>query len=349
MVKIFSSLGLLATFLVGLSAQAASGVFMIVKGDVKVTSKGKVSPAKVGVKVNEGDIVVTGPDSRAKIVMMDKNVLNLSPDSTLEIVVYKNDPKTQSKKVELKVDQGKVRASVEQKYDEDKNTFKIKTPTAVAGVRGTDFSVSFNPATKKSQVVTFKGAVAVALPNLSNNGGLQKAVLVRAGESTDVGADSNIPTAPQQLPKQELEKMDIESDATKAPDIASNASPPTAVGSGNSDADTTTQPQGEPQAQPSRSETQSSNAPPAQGEQKREPAAAPGPGSKSMISSSDLAPESATQLVDSASNRLPPAATRPAAPIVTGATQQATQNLITETVRNQITNGRTRVKIEINR
>lgn len=188
-------------------SKAASGVFMIVKGDVKLLSKGVTSPAKVGQRVNEGDSILTGPDSRAKIVMSDKNVLNISPDSKMEITIYKNDESKESRKVELKVDYGKVRAGVEQKYDDDKNTFQIKTPTAVAGVRGTDFSVGFNRNSGKTEIVTFKGLVAFGKAN--NVGKLENPVLVRPGEKTEL-LPGQAPQPPQSLPPQELATQNIE-------------------------------------------------------------------------------------------------------------------------------------------
>ena len=52
----------------------------------------------------------------------------------MKIEKYTNDAKTDSRQVELKVEYGKVRATVEQKYDGEKNSFNVKTPTAVAGV-----------------------------------------------------------------------------------------------------------------------------------------------------------------------------------------------------------------------
>ena len=71
-----------------------SGLIMVVKGDIKVTSKdGKTEAAKVGKKVSQGDTIVAGPDARAKIVMSDKNVINVSPDTKIVIEKYENDGK----------------------------------------------------------------------------------------------------------------------------------------------------------------------------------------------------------------------------------------------------------------
>ncbi len=187
------------------------GLFMVVKGDVKVTlakDKSEVA-AKVGMKVNSGDSIAAGADSRAKVVMSDKNVLNISPDSKIVIEKYENDGKDK-KNVELSVLYGKVRASVEQKYDGEKNKFNIKTPTAVAGVRGTDFLTSFNRETKVSQIVTFKGVVAVGLPG--PGGSILNPVFVKKGEMTSA-KDGQKPEPPKAMPREELNNSNNESNA----------------------------------------------------------------------------------------------------------------------------------------
>jgi len=194
-------------------AQAISGVMMVVKGDIKVTSKdGKTEAAKVGKKVVAGDTITSGPDSRAKIVMADKNVINVSPDSKIVIEKYENDGKDK-KNVELNVVYGKLRASVEQKYDGEKSKFNVKTPSAVAGVRGTDFITGYNPSTKSAQIITFQGSVAVGTPG--PGGSIQNPVFVKAGQMTEAGAGKP-PEAPKSVPKEELNKMNNETKAETA-------------------------------------------------------------------------------------------------------------------------------------
>lgn len=191
-------------------ANEANGIMMVVKGDIKVTSlkDGKTEAAKVGKKVYSGDSITAGPDSRAKVVMSDKNILNISPDSKVVIEKYTNDPKSDSRSVELKVEYGKVRAQVEQKYDGEKNKFNIKTPTAVAGVRGTDFITGFNRQTRQSSIVTFSGMVAVGTPG--PKGEILNAVFVRPGQTTNVG-EGKTPEPPKALPKDDLNNMNQES------------------------------------------------------------------------------------------------------------------------------------------
>lgn len=200
------------------------GTMMVVKGDIKVnsTKSGKVETAKVGFKVYAGDAIQSGADSRAKIIMSDKNVINVSPDSKVTIAKYENNPAKDSRNVELKVDYGKVRASVEQQYDGEKNKFNVRTPTAVAGVRGTDFIAGYNPTTRKTTVMTFKGLVAVGVAGA--NGSITKAVFVRPGQSADVDETQKVQT-PQTVPQNQLNDANQESSADTAKGGVTEAAP----------------------------------------------------------------------------------------------------------------------------
>lgn len=202
---------MLGASLFAFSAQAEKmyGVFMVVKGKVQIQNgAGKNTDAKVGTKIYEGESVVTVVDARAKIVMADRNVLNVSPETTLKIAKYENGK--DSKNVELDLSKGKVRTNVEQTYDGEKSKFEIKTPTAVAGVRGTQFMMGFDG--KNTSVVTFKGSVTLATlgPNRQPAGA---PVTVNKGETSTVSS-GKAPTAPKALPKEEMKKFEGESTVT---------------------------------------------------------------------------------------------------------------------------------------
>ncbi len=189
------------------------GIFMVVKGTVDVESvKTGKSVGKVGLKVYPGDKITTQKDSRAKISMSDRNVINISPDSVLTIAKYENDPKSNVRNVELELAQGKVRNNVEQKYDGDKSKFIIKTPTAVAGVRGTQFLTSFDVKTRVTEVVTFKGVVQMA-PVLANGQVSNSVVTIKKGEMSSVKQGQENPEPPKVMPKEEMNKADKESQA----------------------------------------------------------------------------------------------------------------------------------------
>lgn len=206
----------------------SSGTFMVVKGDVQVTSKdGKTEKAKLGKKVFSSDTVVSGKDARAKIVMEDKNVINISPETKLTLEKYIFDPAKNDKQVTLNVEYGKVRATVEQKYDGEKNKFHVKTPAAVAGVRGTDFLTSFNPANKQTRIVTFEGKVAVGTPGIG--GRIMNPVFVEPGQFTTANTGAP-PSTPTILPKEELVALNNDSQAVPTDIGASNERAPASDG-----------------------------------------------------------------------------------------------------------------------
>jgi hypothetical protein len=196
----------------GAHAQDVHGVLRVVKGDVQVKSgkDGSLSKARIGSQVYPKDIIITGKDARAKIVMVDNNEINVSPDSQIEIQHYEFDPNAGKKDVLLNVIYGKVRSKVEQKYDGKSAKFEIKTPSAVAGVRGTDFLASYDRGNSSSSVVTFQGKVEFG--NIGAGGKITNAVFVTPGKTASSVAGA-APSAPTAMPKSELAKMDHESKA----------------------------------------------------------------------------------------------------------------------------------------
>ncbi len=210
--------GIALVFLASKEAQAACGKMEVKKGDVKVTSAGKSQDAKVNMKICAGYTIVTGKEGRAKIVMDDGNELNISPNTDMKIEEYKSAQADGQKKVLLNVAAGKVRSTVQEKYDGEKSTFQVKTKSAVAGVRGTDFLTGFNPATQKSAFVTFEGKVEVGKPG--PGGQIMNKVVVGAGQQTSASPGAP-PSPPQTVPPGDLKKMDKQS----APDgtVRSNA------------------------------------------------------------------------------------------------------------------------------
>lgn len=224
-----------------------SGILMVVKGEVTLVSKktGEKLSAKVGKKVFEGDSLESGPTGRAKIVMADKNVINISPNSQLVIEKYVNDGS--NKNVELNVLKGKVRASVEERYDGEKNKFNVKTPSAVAGVRGTDFITGYNPSTRISEVITFSGIVAVGQPG--PKGAILNPVFVNKGQMTKASL-GKAPEPPKELPIEELKSIEIDAGdfADLNSDISENPSEPSSESSEQPVADTNLESNREPAA-----------------------------------------------------------------------------------------------------
>ncbi|MCB0408134.1 MAG: FecR domain-containing protein [Bdellovibrionales bacterium] len=193
----------------------AHGVFRVVKGSVQLKSgkDGGISRAKIGQKVFPKDTIITGKDSRAKIVMVDKNVINVSPESNVVFENYEYEPEKQKKNVLLNVIYGKVRSKVNQKYDGEQAKFQVKTKSAVAGVRGTDFLAGVNPQNNQSQIVTFEGNVSFGQPG--PGGTIVNPVSVGVGQMAQAMAGAP-PAPPRPVPQQMLVQMEKDSNADTA-------------------------------------------------------------------------------------------------------------------------------------
>lgn len=217
-------------------AQAVHGVLRVVKGNVQIKSgkTGQTARARMGEKVFPKDTVITAKDSRAKIVMVDNNEINVSPESQIEIQNYEFDPAAGKKDVLLNVIYGKVRSKVEQKYDGKTSKFQIKTPSAVAGVRGTDFLTGFQGGV--TNVVTFEGKVDFGMPG--PGGTIRNPVSVTPGMSATAAMGAP-PSAPVPVPKTELAKMDgdTKADGPKGPAPQSDQRAPSNDGGGKENKD----------------------------------------------------------------------------------------------------------------
>lgn len=137
------------------------------------------------------DVVLTGRDSSARIILATAK-LSLGPESRIEIAAHtKSSNAGAAARVDLlSLTYGKVRALVNRKKSEPppktkdgkepQATFKIKTYTAVAGVRGTDFYVSYDPNSTQTEQATIEGLVEV------ERAGAKQSVLVEAGQQVNV-------------------------------------------------------------------------------------------------------------------------------------------------------------------
>ncbi len=121
---------------------------------------GPVDVPKSGTVVNVGDTFETKADGKVKIRLNDGSEMIVAANSRVTIENVTVDENTGKRKIILDLLTGKVRSRVKKKYDGE-NTFTVKTRTAVAGVRGTDFVASFEPGENEwvSEIRTFEGMV----------------------------------------------------------------------------------------------------------------------------------------------------------------------------------------------
>jgi len=154
--------------------------------DVNLQHGARVQLAGAGAKVLWGDLVTTDHAGRARIVLDDGSILNVGSDSQLRIVQHD----AAAQRTQIQMAYGKLRASAIRLAKAD-SKFEIRTPTAVAGVVGTDYAVEH--INDMTSVHVFEGSV-----NLCNLAG--QCTTVAAGFSSIVRGQqaptSPTPTAP---------------------------------------------------------------------------------------------------------------------------------------------------------
>ncbi len=146
---------------VGAASAQEVGTVAAVEGTAEIGTSGAWSAAAIGSAIHKGDQLRTGTPGRMRIVFQDDSVLAVSESSFITVNEQVFNPATGKAKSFMELLQGKVSAVVSDYYHRSGNTYEIKTVTAVAGVRGTEFSMAYNPELDVTEVVGISGHVEV--------------------------------------------------------------------------------------------------------------------------------------------------------------------------------------------
>jgi hypothetical protein len=139
--------GLLAALVllqVGLSTAARAedvGQIKVSRGRVHIERGGQRLPGAVGARVQAADVVVTGPDGSVGILFSDASLLSAGPDSVLAIDTFVFDSTTNQGAFETTLRRGTLSAVSGKIAKQSHDAMKVRTPTMVLGVRGTEFVV----------------------------------------------------------------------------------------------------------------------------------------------------------------------------------------------------------------
>jgi len=125
------------------SAQQAdrAGIVKQVVGQAWLGKAENRRAAAPGDRLQAGERVSTGADAGASIVLIDGTVLTLGPDTTVDLKQFQFDSTTQQGQMGLSLLQGSLRVVTGLLGKLNPERFRIQTPTAIVGVRGTDFIV----------------------------------------------------------------------------------------------------------------------------------------------------------------------------------------------------------------
>jgi len=140
-----------AALMVSGSVMAADvGLVKVSKGDVRIQRGDARLAAAVGSAVQPSDVIVTGADGSAGITFSDNSLVSVGPNSVFAIDKYSFDTTTHVGEFEGNLKQGRLAAISGKMVKQSPESMKIRTPSAIMGVRGTEFVVQVDePASVK--------------------------------------------------------------------------------------------------------------------------------------------------------------------------------------------------------
>ncbi len=217
------AIGLLVTLAAGTALAAGPvGFVAATKGDAQLVRGGEALEARVGLDVQQGDLLRTGAKSRLKVLLSDDSVLALGSKSEVEITSHLFAPAERTRTTRIRMLGGSLRALVQKAVAGNKADFEIRSGTAVAGVRGTEFAVLTEG--DATRLVTFSGGVEWAAA-----GG--EPVLVEAGQGSLI-SDGRA-SRPEALAAADLKAARRATDTVQAPTaLAWNLAPTDRLGRG---------------------------------------------------------------------------------------------------------------------
>lgn len=174
------------------SSKPNQGIFTSVHGKVQIKSKSgnKTRVAKKDSTVLEGEKITTGKDSGAVLRLFDGSELKVS--SKTEFWLSKlQAPSVKDKIIKFKLAFGQLAAKVK-KLASSKSSFEIEAGGVVCGVRGTEYTYTYDPETNKVTVKVLEGTVF-----MNSNG---QTYLFTAGQTIEFNNGQPSPNNPTSQP-----------------------------------------------------------------------------------------------------------------------------------------------------
>ena len=130
--------------LAGAVSAAEIGQIKVAKGQVSLERQGNAMPATVGARLHTADVIKTGADGSVGITMDDDSLLSVGPNSALSLDRYAFDSTTNQGRLDTSLNKGTLAVISGRIAKQSPDAMTVRTPTAILGVRGTEFVVSTN-------------------------------------------------------------------------------------------------------------------------------------------------------------------------------------------------------------
>lgn len=118
------------------------GQVKVSKGVVTIERGGQSLPAAIGTHLQASDVVKTGADGSVGITMTDNSLLSAGPSSVLALDRYDFDSTTNAGHFDASLRKGTLAVVSGRLVQQSPDAMTVRTPSAILGVRGTEFVVS---------------------------------------------------------------------------------------------------------------------------------------------------------------------------------------------------------------
>lgn len=125
-----------------LAAAVEIGQIKTAKGQVTIERDGRTLPGTIGARLQSADVVKTGADGAVGITMDDDSLLSAGPGSVLSFDRYAFEPTTGQGRFDASLNRGTLAVISGRIAKGSPDAMTVRTPTAILGVRGTEFVVS---------------------------------------------------------------------------------------------------------------------------------------------------------------------------------------------------------------
>lgn len=164
-----------------LKAEPTAARLSAFSGPVFIETAGQRAPARKGMALSEGQVVITGPNAFATFELDDASRVTLPSNTRVRIARLRQVLINRAPQRVFQLDQGKGEVSATPNATPGAR-FEVRTPVSVSAVRGTVFRVGTDGARAQTEVL--KGAVGVDAGQAKTDG-----APVAAGFGVGVGAE----------------------------------------------------------------------------------------------------------------------------------------------------------------
>lgn len=183
---------------------APIGQVQRVKGEVVAVHSHAVDQGfrlRPGTSLYKGDTLFTMENGRVRFIMNDGSILSLASETKLELNKSVYEQKKKSRSSFLNMAFGKARFLVVKLINFKRSEFKVKTPTAVCGVRGSDYVIEAS-----EQVSVFIALEATTIEVSGHKDPKMKPVVIEEFQMCKVPLDG-YPSEPVKLSPEEIKRV----------------------------------------------------------------------------------------------------------------------------------------------